>query len=302
MGDRSRFLNMNGQNYRQIGFTSGIPKTNKVYGIRRNGDLQVADLVEITAGGSGTDNYEELEKLPEINGVTLKGDVTLDEINAASKDELKSNFIEYDNGEFKTVQEALDSLLYVKPAINSFTGGGTYEIGTVISTVNLAWSINKKINTQTLKRGSTEVSQINSEIRSYVDNININSNTTYTLSISDGKNSTSKTTSVLFKQKRYWGVSEKETLANEDILKLSQELTDNRKQTRAFNCSGGKYFWLAIPKQMCSGITFKVGGLAFSAMVATEIEFTNASGYTSIYIMYRPQDIQTGSNISVEVL
>lgn len=302
MGDRSRFLNMNGQNYRQIGFTSGIPKTNKVYGIRRNGDLQVADLVEVPMDVSKIDNYEDLEKLPEINGVTLKGDMTLDDINAASKDDLKSNFIEYDNGEFKTVKEALDSLLYVKPAINSFTGGGTYEIGTTISTVNLTWSINKKINRQILKRGSTEVSQINSEIRSYIDNININSNTTYTLSISDGKNSASKTTSILFKQKRYWGASSKETLDNADVLKLSQELTDNRKQSRSFNCSGGKYFWLVIPEQMCSGITFKVGGLAFSAMEISKMQLTNASGYTSSYYLYRSSDIQTGSSISVEVL
>ena len=66
MGDRSRFLNINGANYRQIGFTSHIPEDGKVYGIKRNGDLQVADLVEITSsstgGGGGTSNIDAYTK------------------------------------------------------------------------------------------------------------------------------------------------------------------------------------------------------------------------------------------------
>lgn len=61
MGDSSRFLNINGANYRQIGFTSYIPDDDKVYGIRRNGDLQVADLVEVTSGSTEGNTYTKEE-------------------------------------------------------------------------------------------------------------------------------------------------------------------------------------------------------------------------------------------------
>lgn len=61
MGDRSRFLNINGANYRQIGFTSYIPDNGKVYGIRRNGDIQVADLVEVTSGDTEGNTYTKEE-------------------------------------------------------------------------------------------------------------------------------------------------------------------------------------------------------------------------------------------------
>lgn len=53
-----------------------------------------ADIEELKAGGTVID-YEDLQNLPEINGVTLIGDKSLDDIGAASADEvsdLKSAF------------------------------------------------------------------------------------------------------------------------------------------------------------------------------------------------------------------
>ena len=44
-----------------------------------------------------------------------------------------------------TVQGALDKLLYVVPEVISFTlnEAGTYERGTIISTLNFSWDYNK---------------------------------------------------------------------------------------------------------------------------------------------------------------
>ena len=71
------------------------------------------------------------------------------------------------------MQDALDKLLYVTPVINSFSGGGNYEIGSTITSVNLHWNLNKTVKTQTLNQG---IGSINPDLRSYKhDNLNIKS-------------------------------------------------------------------------------------------------------------------------------
>ena len=68
-----------------------------------------ADIEELKAGGTVID-YEDLQNLPEINGVTLIGDKSLDDIGAASADEvsdLKSAIDDMLKGDmpFKIVQD-----------------------------------------------------------------------------------------------------------------------------------------------------------------------------------------------------
>ena len=52
MTDRNKFINFCGKWLRQLAFTNFIPEDNKVYGIQRDGDIQIGKLVEIS-GGSG---------------------------------------------------------------------------------------------------------------------------------------------------------------------------------------------------------------------------------------------------------
>lgn len=219
-----------------------------------------------------------------VNG--QKGDVVLDSSN-----------INYN--EHMTIKEALDDLLYVAPVITSFTGGGTYEVGSTISKVNLNWAINKNIISQSL---NNDIGELEPSLRTYTVNKNITTNTTYTLTVNDGKQTANKSTSINFLYKRYWGVSESDSINNEQILAFDSEFASNRQQNRVFDCSGGKYFYFIIPTQFCNGISFKVGGLAFSDMNVETIQFTNASGHQSNYNVYRVNNIQTGSSINVEVL
>lgn len=296
-------------------------------------------------GTGGTTNYNDLTNLPSIEGVTVKGNITLaklglstvykykgtvdtvsdlpsdaqigDTYNVADTGanyswngtewdklsetiEIQASNVEYNNNGFTSVQEALDSLLYVKPSITTFTGGGTYELGSIINTVNLKWVLNKQVVSQSLNQG---IGTIDKNLRNYsITDANISTNKTYTLTVSDGTNTASKSTTITFSQKRYWGVSESSTLTDTDILKFNQEFSTGKIQTRTFNCSGGKYFYFVIPTQYCNNIAFKVGGLAFSAMEVITRNVVNASGHTASYNIYRPTNIQTGSNIMVEVL
>lgn len=206
--------------------------------------------------------------------------------------------VSYDNPDYPTVKAALDELLYVMPSV-TITGGGNYEIGSTQSSTTLTWVWNKTIVSQSLNQG---IGGLAPSVRSYTYSTPITTDTTFTITGSDGTNSKSASTSVKFMPKRYWGVSTETSLTDAQIIALSSELSTSRQQKRTFNCSGGKYFYFAIKTSYCSGIQFKVGGLAFSDMVVTTRQFTNESGHADSYNIYRVNNIQTGSAIEVEVL
>ena len=219
--------------------------------------------------------------------------------------------VEYINGDYRNVKEALDSLLYIAPVITSFTGGGTYEAGTIVTNVTLNWAYNKVIKRQEINQG---IGELAADVRTHsVSDLNWGSDLNFdqpstmdrafTLNAWDEKNKqVTRNTTVSFSLRRYAGESEKTELTDEDIQALRfNELSRSRSQTRTFNCSGGKYFYFAIPTRYCSGIKFVVGGLAYSDLVITTRDFVNKLGFTESYNIYRSGNIQTGSEIKVEV-
>lgn len=208
--------------------------------------------------------------------------------------------IPYANVTYPTVAAALDKLLYVNPVI-TLTPPATVEVGTTITSVTLTWTLNKNVTSLSL---NNEIGSIDPQQSTYTQTgLALTSDTSYTITAYDGSHYAYGTASQKFYHKRYYGVSSKDTLTNSDILALSSELSTSRTQTRTFNCSGGKYFYFAILASYCSGISFKVGGLLYNDMnIVANFSFTNASGYTALFNVYRSGSIQTGSAISVEVL
>lgn len=197
----------------------------------------------------------------------------------------------------QTLQDAMDKLLYITPTV-SISGGGNYEIGSSQTSTKLTWTWNKAIKTQSLNQG---IGSLDPALRTYTYNTSISSDTTFTITGSDGTTTKTASTAVKFLPKRYWGVSANTSLTDAQIIALSSELNTSRTQTRTFDCSGGKYFYFAIKTSYCSGIKFKVGGLSFSDMLVETRQFTNASGHTDSYNIYRVNSIQTGSSITVEI-
>ena len=236
---------------------------------------------------------------PDGTTITVNGDGTLSAVGAG---EVTANDVAYSNGEYTSVKEALDALLYVAPTVQFTQGGSSQEIGASLENVTVKWKTNKDVTTQVLKKNNVQVGELTATDREYTDTgANITTNTTYTITVGDGNKTATASAYITFRPKRYWGVSTSATLDNAGVLALSGELCNDRAQTRTFDCSGGKYFYIVLPKNMCNNITFKVGGLAFSDMEVTEIQLTNESGYTQAYNIYRPTEIQTGSAITVNV-
>lgn len=113
-----------------------------------------------------------------------------------------------------------------------------------------------------------------------------------------GNDTTSSSASVSFQHRRFWGTSA--TASSIDLATLSSELSNSKSKTITYNCSGGKYFYYAIPKSL-GNITTTVGGLSYTGWVTEDRTITNEYGYQVEYRIYRSGDIQTGSAITVVI-
>lgn len=194
------------------------------------------------------------------------------------------------------VWDALDKLLY-KGQSMSLSGGGTYEIGTVVHGVHLTWTYSKAIVSQSLDNG---IGALDLALRAYDWPDDISTSTAFTLTSSDGQQTSHATTSVVFQRKAYWGASALTSLANADILALSSNaFATSLARAVAYDCTGKKYPYYCYPASFGPLTDVRVGGLAFSDFTQTIVSLTNASGHTEDYYVTRFNGIQTGSNIQV---
>lgn len=210
--------------------------------------------------------------------------------------------VAYSNASFPSfddVRDALDYLLYTPLSIVSFTNSvGSIEIGSTVNNVNLDWSYNHDVTSQSL----TDVGTVTPvSLRTYAfTSLGLTSDKTWTLSSTDGITPKNSNTTLFFRHKRYWGVSPLSSLSDADILALSSELSSTRVQQRTMNATGGNYLWFAWPDSFGAG-EFWTNGLQNTAWVLTTRAFINASGYSASFRIYRSTYIQNGSGIDVEV-
>lgn len=199
-----------------------------------------------------------------------------------------------------TVEDALNDLTFV-PMTVSLVGGTVNEIGQSIPTVSLAWAISKDIQSQTLTGLGTVPPALSD--RTQLASGPYTTNQTFTLEATsiNGDEVVSDSTSLLFRNRRHWGISTLASLTTADILTLSgNELSASRTQTRTFDATGGYYLWFAWPVSFGQS-EFWVGGLLNTAWVETVVTHTNQYGHTEDYYTYRSEFIQNGASIEVEV-
>ena len=200
-----------------------------------------------------------------------------------------------------TVADALDQLLYVAPAVKTFTANppfGDYEIGDTVSNPRFTWSYNKAIVNQNLKAGGSALPLDDQQVREYAYTGDITSNTTFTISGSDNKaKSCSRTGSFNFKHKRYFGVAEVPAEYNSDfILGLSGKefCTDRKKGAFDLNAGVGQYMFYCFPATYGTP-TFNVGGFDGGFELAATIDFTNASGNTTSFVIWKSENANLGT-------
>lgn len=179
------------------------------------------------------------------------------------------------------------------PLTITLTGGGVFEKGSS-QTINLAWIYDREIDAQSINKESLAIGVYTKQ---YSD---VTVDTDYTLRVVYKGETYSKSVSALFKLKMYYGVSEKESLTNEEILSLSSVWTPPTQGAIKLDCAGGKYPYYILPTSMATDIEFWIGGLRNTDWVSEVMDVTNASGYTESYTIFRLNSIQTGV-LNIEV-
>lgn len=190
--------------------------------------------------------------------------------------------------------QMLDELLYKAITITSFNiSKSIAELGEIVSNLKLTWSYNKEPVIQKLDN-----STLDNNIREYTVNSNIETNKTFRLEVSDGKNTVNKTTSINFYNGRYHGVSNSENYDSDFILSLNKTLTNSRACSFTVDCGQGQYIFFAIPTRFGTP-TFTVGGFTGGFTKVATVDFTNASGYTEPYNIYKSDYSNLGNTTVV---
>jgi hypothetical protein len=185
--------------------------------------------------------------------------------------------------------------LYENLNISINSGGGQYEKGQIINGNTISWTVNKVPTLQTLNGINVPVGTT-----SYYDSNTINSNKTYSISVSDGTTTATKSVSMTFVNKMHIGTVPSQVVTSADILSLSNNwLTDTKNSS--FTIDGnGKYIVICYPQSFGNAV-FTVGGLLNTAWTQTVVSHTNSYGYTENYIVYVSNTIQYGDDINIVI-
>jgi hypothetical protein len=181
--------------------------------------------------------------------------------------------------------------------IAALSGGSSNEIGSTVASVALTWTINKTETSQSIDQG---IGSLIIGVRSYNYLTPITTNTTFTLTASDGTSTTTPSTTVAFYNRRWWGTSALTAFTGPDILTLaSDEFSSTRVKSWVQN-GNSEYLYYCYPAAFGLA-TFHVNGLLNTAWTLTVVSHTNASGHIENYNVYRSNTTQSGTGIQLAV-
>ena len=176
---------------------------------------------------------------------------------------------------------------YIKPEITSFTSTAqaVYEVGEKVSNIVFNWTTNKDITTQILT--GCPLADANVRTATYANEIN--SNKIFTLTIGDGQNTASKNISISFRNKIYYGSSAIPTdFDSAFILGLSnKQFATGKSGSFDITVGSNEYGFIAFPSSFGTLSSVEIGGFNTDVISCGTISFTNASGGTTNYNIYR---------------
>ena len=218
--------------------------------------------------------------------VALADDGTVDPV--ATKSIIKL-LLQKIKAEFVTQEE----FNYVPIAINSFTNNkNVQEMGVTITDVLLSWKLNKTPTTLTLDGEPLGTSDTSKQLTEQ----NITTNKTWTLKATDSKDAeATKSTSITFYNGVYWGAKEAPSAIDSAfILTLTKGLQGNKTKTFTVAAAANQYIYYAVPSRD-GEVSFNVGGFDGGFTKVQTLEFTNASGYSENYDVYRSDNASLGN-------
>ena len=185
------------------------------------------------------------------------------------------------------LEQQMAALLYVPITVTSFANdAGTKEYGQTVNSVTLSWTINKTPTALTLDGAALGVAERSKVITGL--SITWDKNKTWRLVATDERGRTSeKTTSITFCNGVYHGVGSLPASYDSMFVRgLTKDLRSNKKPSFTETAGAGQYIFYCLPKRMGT-CKFNVGGFDGGFELAATIPFTNASGYTEEYYIYK---------------
>lgn len=198
---------------------------------------------------------------------------------------------------YQTLQE-LEAAAFPLVVNASISGGSVYEVGaSTRNPINI--TVTRKgvdITSGQIVTVSGAVGAMTTNGKSWTPANPVTANTTITVKAKQGTLTKQVNVSYQFKYKKYWGVSDKATLTNAEILALAGSGWADARTMGAtrFDCTGGKYPYYIIPADKYTGLEVWVGGLKNTDLVVTDVNLVNASGATKAYKVIRLANKQTG--------
>lgn len=261
---------------------------------------------EVFVSGGGNVNQGEIDDLTaRINTVDETVNDLADEFEAKSKiwDATASsfeNFLGRYADEMEAIHDAITNFTYEEISITSFGhDAGTKEYGEVVSSVNLSWETNKTPTTLILEgEGINEDRQYEVHVRGdAMSGLSITKDTVHSwkLTATDERGVVAeKTTSITFCNGIYHGAAA--APANYDsafVLGLKKELRSNKLPSFTETAGAGQYIFYCLPVRMGT-CTFKVGVFEGGFELVNTLSFTNASGYSENYYIYKSVNANLG--------
>lgn len=208
----------------------------------------------------------------------------------------KAEIVAYTNDEYPdltNVDKALDKILakiyYLAPEITNFAvtpNVDTYEIGTILApnTLTFSWGVNKDITSQALTDCTISIDD-----RSCSYDAELKSSKTFVLTISDSENTATASKKISFLNKIYFGSSAEPSEYNSAfILGLTNsQFATGKSNTITMNVGSGEYGYISMPTSFGTISTVNIGGFDTDIQSCANVSFTNASGHTSSYTIYR---------------
>lgn len=201
-----------------------------------------------------------------------------------------------------TIADELNTLRsdisYTPIAISSFTSNVTQaEIGSTVNSVTLSYTLNKVPTTLKLDGNNITPAVSGSQILTNP----LTANKTWTLaatdsgSSSESPHSTTKTVTLSFLNKVYYGVKATGTINSAFVTSLSgKDFATSKAKTFTITTGANQYIWYACPTSF-GQCTFKVGGFDGGFEPAQTISLTNESGHTENYYVYRSTNANLGA-------
>lgn len=279
--------------------------TNKpqIEGVELAGNKMADDLglqkkiAEVTEDGVSIED-------PVITSKVIAGEVEAE--NLYTDEEIDEKFVMKEEGKGLSendftdeYRKTVDDLAYTAIAFMSASAtNSSNEIGSTVKDTVVTWSLNKEPESVTIKFGSEPVEDLDRSVRSKsYSGKTITSNTNIVISAVDERDAKAvRTVSITFQPRAYWGVvPNKESYENADILGLSgNALTSSRARTINVNAGADEYILYAIPSSFGTP-TFRINGFEGGFVKVETINFTNASGYSQNYDIYKSVNPNLGN-------